>query len=400
MSPRVEDGTVTRIGNAVGVVRSVAETASDEQVTFLSAAVAYYAFVSLIPLLVLGVAVSTAVGSVGLVDAVVESMSQFLSTSGQEALRDTLTSDRGRASASVASLLLLTWSALKLFRGLDVAFSKVYGADEVESLPEQIVDALIVLVTVPLAVAAAVVLAVVLPLLTVIPYVTAISGLTLPIALALVFLPAYYVFPDVDMTVREALPGAVFAAIGWTLLAQGFRLYTAYAGGGEVYGILGGALLLVTWLYFGGIVITLGAVFNAVLSDRHGDDDSPEPEREPPNEAPDVAELGAEIEELRAELDAKTVSKSELQADLKQYVRQRLRRGKARGWGPYLVLLYGTAMTVGAFVYLSGGWAILAMLVVWLSTLGLYVLMVLFGVGFSAIGLPGRVADRWRSWRQ
>jgi len=399
MSPRVEVGTVTRIGNAVAVARSVAETANDEQVTFLSAAVAYYAFISLIPLLVLLVAVSTAAGGVEFVDRLVASMDQFLTSSGREALREAFSSDRGRVGATVVSVLLLVWSALKLFRGLDVAFSEVYGAEEIESLPEQVVDALVVLLTLPLAVAAAIAVTVIVPYLAVIPYVTAITNLTLPITLTLVFLPAYYVFPDIDVTVREALPGAAFAAVGWTLLAQGFRAYAAYAGDGELYGILGGALLLVTWLYFGGIVITLGAVLNAVLSGRHEADDSPDAEAEPPNEAPDVAELGAEVEELRAELDAKTVSRSELRADLKQYVRQRLRRGKARGWGPYLVLLYGTLMTVGAFVYLDGGWAILAMLIVWLSTLGLYTLMVLFGVGVSAVGLPGRVADRWRSWR-
>jgi len=56
-------------------------------------------------------------------------------------------------------------------------------------------------------------------------------------------------------------------------------------------------------------------------------------------------------------------------------------------------------MTIGAFAFLSGGWAILAMVVVWLSTLGLYTLMVLFGLAGSAFGLPGRVSDRLRSWR-
>jgi hypothetical protein len=53
-------------------------------------------------------------------------------------------------------------------------------------------------------------------------------------------------------------------------------------------------------------------------------------------------------------------------------------------------LLYGTAMTIGAFELLSGGWAILAMIVIWLSTLGLYVLMVLFGLGIAALSAPGR----------
>jgi hypothetical protein len=88
----------------------------------------------------------------------------------------------------------------------------------------------------------------------------------------------------------------------------------------------------------------------------------------------DPAELEAlrdEIDAVAADLEEVSVAREDLESDLRQYVRWRQRRGHARGWGPYLVLLYGTFMTLGAFYFLSGGVAILAMLVVWLSTLGL-----------------------------
>ncbi|MFB6197034.1 MAG: ribonuclease BN, partial [Halobacteriaceae archaeon] len=76
--------------------------------------------------------------------------------------------------------------------------------------------------------------------------------------------------------------------------------------------------------------------------------------------------------------------------------RAQSRISHARGWGPYLIILYGTAMTVAAFTYLEGGWAILAMVVIWLSTLGLYVLMIIVGISVSALHLPGRL----REWIQ
>jgi YihY family inner membrane protein len=389
---------VTRIGSAVGVAREVLAEARDEQITFLSAAIAYYAFVSIVPLLLLSVAISTAIGGAELADAVVGWLDQFLTESGRNAVRDALTNARGRTGATVVSLLLLGWSGLKLFRGLDVAFSHIYGVETAEPFLRQLFDALVVLLAIPFAFAASIVVAVVVPVFGLIPYVNVASTVTLVVSLTLVFLPTYYVFPDVSMTVREALPGALFAAVGWTVLAQVFRLYAANVDSFELYGLLGAALLLVTWLYFSGIVITLGAIFNAVLAGRN-DDETDDASPEPPTEAPDVAELGAEVAALREELDAKTVSKSELEGELKQYVRSRMRSGKARGWGPYLVLLYGTAMTIGAFAFLGGGWAILAMLVVWLSTLGLYTLMVLIGLGVNAVGLPGRITDRVRSWR-
>jgi hypothetical protein len=39
------------------------------------------------------------------------------------------------------------------------------------------------------------------------------------------------------------------------------------------------------------------------------------------------------------------------------------------------------------------------MFVIWLSTLGMYVLMVLVGAGLSLLGIPGRLRDRIGDWR-
>jgi Flp pilus assembly protein TadB len=108
----------------------------------------------------------------------------------------------------------------------------------------------------------------------------------------------------------------------------------------------------------------------------------------------DVAALREDVAAFADEVEERTVDRDALEDELKRYVRRRQRRGHARGWGPYLVLGYGTAMTLGAFFLLSGGWAIAAMVVVWLSTLGLYVLFVLVGFVSSTLSFPGRLRDR------
>ncbi|WP_435077004.1 ribonuclease BN [Halococcus sp. AFM35] len=113
----------------------------------------------------------------------------------------------------------------------------------------------------------------------------------------------------------------------------------------------------------------------------------------------DVEALREDVVAFADEVEDRIIKRDTLESDLKKYIRKRQRRGHARGWGPYLVLLYGTVMTVGAFAYLNGGWAILAMLVVWLSTLGLYVLMVLVGLVGTAVGAPGRLTERVRDFR-
>ncbi|WP_267640990.1 ribonuclease BN [Haloarchaeobius amylolyticus] len=115
-----------------------------------------------------------------------------------------------------------------------------------------------------------------------------------------------------------------------------------------------------------------------------------------------VAELREELESFEDDVESRTVDRDEVESDLKRYVRRKLRRGHARGWGPYLVLLYGTAMTLGLLYApkMDGDfWVVFAMIVIWLSVLGLYVLFVIVGVTFSVLGVPGRLRDRVQEWR-
>jgi YihY family inner membrane protein len=434
----------------------VAAVRSD-QVTFIAASLAYYAFVSLLPLLLLAVAAASLFGGPELADAVAARVSAALGEQAGALVVDALTSSAGRSGATAVGLAVLLWSGLKLFRGLDVAFATVYRLPGPGSLLEQVRDGLTALGAVGVGVGVTVVVGAAIArfesVLGAVPLVNAVGTLVLVFSLTLALFPLYYVVPDQPVGVREALPGALFAAVGWTALQTGFRVYAANAGSFQAYGVLGGALLLVTWLYFGGLILLIGGVLNAVLagvidpdegvdplpdanpnagtapapadretgelspmrehdslmSDSPGDgpgDRQPDGDRDRGRER-DREELEAELEELRQQLRAfeddvedRTVHRDEIEGELKRYVRSRLRRGKARGWGPYLVLLYGTAMTLGAFFYLSGGWAVLAMIVVWLSTLGLYVLFVLVGLGLNAAGVPGRLVDRVRRFRR
>jgi membrane protein len=57
-----------------------------------------------------------------------------------------------------------------------------------------------------------------------VPLVGVLGPLLLVAVLAVTFLPMYYVLPPVEVSVREVLPGAVAAAVGWVVLQTGFRL--------------------------------------------------------------------------------------------------------------------------------------------------------------------------------
>jgi YihY family inner membrane protein len=393
-------------GRSSGVVSTVGDVwraAREQEITFLAAGVAYYAFVSIFPLVLLALAAATAVGGEQLADRVVAATQQYVSPTGQNLIVEAITNAQGQGVASAFSVLLLLWSGLKLFRGLDEAFSLVYDVTAAETLLDTLRDAVVVLVAIVLAAAAVVGLGAVLPaVLPDVPFAGVIGVLAIIPLLVLLFFPIYYVFPDVEMEPREALPGAALAGVSWTVLVGGFRVYAGSAGTVSLYGAVGGVILFITFLYVASTVIILGAVVNAVLAGRYGDEEESESDEEveePSGPAPDIGRLAAKLRAVESELDEKTMRRADLEADLKQYVEQRLNRGRVRGWGPYLVLLYGTAMTLGAFYWLEGGWSILAMLVVWLSTLGLYVVMLFVGVGVGALGVPGKAVDWVKSLR-
>ncbi len=250
----------------VNVARRVVERGRDEQVGFLAAAIAHYAFVSLVPLLLVVLAVGTWAGGEELARALVERVGTFLSPSGQDLFRSALTSPSGRGPAGVVGLVGLLWATLKVFRGLDIAFSRLYGTAGEKGLPGQLWNGLIVLVSVGFGVVAVSVASATVALVGT-GLLQALPPLTLAATLVVVLFPLYYVFPDTSMSARDALPGAVLAAGGWTVLATAFGVYTSVAGSFALYGVLGAVLLLVTWLYLGALVVLLGALLNIALDE-------------------------------------------------------------------------------------------------------------------------------------
>jgi membrane protein len=413
-----------RVNRTLAVGWTLTRVVRESQLTLLSAAIAYYAFASLLPLLLLALSIASAVGGEALADAVVTQLSGALTPSGETLVRNTLTDARGRSGVTVVGIAILLWSSLKLFRGLDTAFSMIYGTEQDATLLTQIHNAVAALLAVGMAISATVLAGIAAGVVGLsIAGIPTIIGL--PVVLTVAFLPLFYIFPDVEMGVRDALPGTVFAAIGWAVLGAAFQVYAAGARSAVLYGVLGGVLLLVTWFYIGGIVLLLGAVLNGVLAgdvgnegieDRQlqqgrlrdteqrmsdsGADDAADGTGESGQDDVNVAELRAEIDALEEQIDDRTLHRDEIERDLKRYVRKRVRRGHATGWGPYLVLLYGTVMTLGAFYFLSGWVAMLSMIVIWLSTLGLYALMLLVGVTVNAAGVPGKLLDAVRDFRR
>ena len=81
----------------------------------------------------------------------------------------------------------------------------------------------------------------------------------------------YFLAPNVKQSFASSLPGAVFSVIGWILLSDGLSLYfEKFAHLNKTYGVLGGGIALLVWLYWSSFVILLGAELNSEILQLRG----------------------------------------------------------------------------------------------------------------------------------
>lgn len=68
-------------------------------------------------------------------------------------------------------------------------------------------------------------------------------------------------------SLTEALPGALTAAVGWTVLLTAIRFYAGNAPQYALYGVLSGIIIILTSFYLGAIILMIGAIVNTVSAD-------------------------------------------------------------------------------------------------------------------------------------
>jgi membrane protein len=250
------------------ILRAILHEVRTEKLTFLAGSIAYHAFVSILPLLLLVLTVVERTQNLTLRTSVLRIMEAVLTRQASDVLQRGLAD--ADTSVSIIGVVFLVWGALRIFRGLDTAFSDIYETEAANTFLDQLGDGLLLLVTVALAIIAVSIsrnaLASVVggPLAPVLRTTVTVAGLFVVLS------PMYYVFPDTDVSVAEIVPGTTFAAIGLTVA---HFLFTTFKAGGTGGNLIASILVLLTWLYITSLVILLGVSINAVLSNRSADVD-------------------------------------------------------------------------------------------------------------------------------
>lgn len=248
-------------------VRSVVRRGREKEVSFLAASVAFYAFFSVVPLIILALAAASFVGGEAFEESVVTLVGTYLSSEGETVVAEALASPAGRLGASAVGLVALTWGALKVFRAVDIAFDSIYEAENSTSIPRRLANAAVVLTAIAAGAVLMVGVRVVFALLDV-PYAGAVGWLVMVVGLVAALLPVYYIMPPERVSARGVLPGTATAVVGWLLLQVLFGVYASVAFRYQAYGFLGAVLLFLLWLYSGATVLLVGAVVNTVVAEK------------------------------------------------------------------------------------------------------------------------------------
>lgn len=93
-------------------------------------------------------------------------------------------------------------------------------------------------------------------------------------SLAIIFLGfvlLYRLVPRCEVLFRDIWPGALIAAVAWTLAKEGFAFFlgSSFANYSAVYGTLGTVIALLTWIYISSVIVLVGAEFAAETARVH-----------------------------------------------------------------------------------------------------------------------------------
>lgn len=246
--------SVAGLREAVALLR----VAYDRDVKYPAAALAYYAFVSLVPILMLSIAVF---GS-GLGARIEAAMRLYLTPPARELFMEAIVSVSGRTGGVLLSMAVLVWTGWNVTIGFQTVVDRIERVDE-DPQASRLLRGTVILASLVLAGAVIVATSVIsLRMLDGIVINVFLAGVALLAALTGIFLPLYYVPSRTLMSLGEAAPGAFVAATGWTVLHVFMRLYVDLAPQYAIYGTLSGVLLLLTSLYVAAMLLTFGVVVN------------------------------------------------------------------------------------------------------------------------------------------
>jgi membrane protein len=241
---------------------------------------AYYSMLAVAPLLILLIAAIAHLPLEGVLDSFLDGVGRTMPEQARDVIARQIDDIQVRSSVSLVSLALvvLAFAGSNLFLTMARGLNTAYGITERRRLWR--VRALALAVTIAMFVMALTVVTMLvvgpmvsqtlvdqtdLPIPSYIVY-RSVRWIVVSLGLLLSVSAVYALAPSARLKWRPFSPGSVVATSGWVVTSLGCRFYVAHlARHDQIYGTLGGVIVLMIWLYLTGSVLLLGGLIDSVI---------------------------------------------------------------------------------------------------------------------------------------
>lgn len=259
---------------------AVKDEIGENNVSIVSAGVAFYAFLAVFP------AIGALVSIYGLamdpqsLQGQLENISQVMPEQAFEIieaqLKDLVSTSGSALSWSLAiGILLSIWSANKgtksLFTGIDIAYDT---KDDRGFIKQNALTLLFTFGAILLLIISLAIIVLWPVFIDKIPISSTLKGVLtwlrwlILAALVVFFLAAVYRYAPAKRTpeFKWVIPGALLATVLWVIASWGFSFYVKNFGSyGEVYGSISAVVVMLLWLFITSFIILIGAELNSEI---------------------------------------------------------------------------------------------------------------------------------------
>jgi membrane protein len=257
---------------ALGVPIAVARKFFEDESINLAAVIAFWAFFSIFPLLLIFVTLLGYVLPPSLQGDVLRSAANFFPLLSTDSI--------GRLSGQwwtlVVGILSALWSGSFVVIAIQSAFNSVWEIPHAQrpSFGAQIKRGLFALGAIALGLVGSTVISSYLTATatgTGLGVVARLTGYLIAVALDVgLFIVAFHLLTDRDVSTRDVLPGALLSGIVFWLLQQlsSLIIFRYLHNAERIYGSYATVITMLTWFYLQSVVTLLGAQLNVVLKER------------------------------------------------------------------------------------------------------------------------------------
>jgi YihY family inner membrane protein len=267
-------------GGVLGIIRLTIERFTEERGAETAASLAYYAFFSIFPMLLVFIVIGSFFVDAEVVQIQLLTVLEGIVPAAEDLVIQNINHVlRLRGAVTFVALLSLVWSATSVFNILARNINRAFPQAGLLNFFKGRLRALVIFFSIGLLLLLSLAVSTLIGLIPVIEIpingfylhetiIWQIGGFLVPVFVNWIMFGALYQWvPTVDVSRRASFFGGLIAAVAWVLLNNGFTWYLS-SGLSQyqlVYGSLGTIVALFFWVYLTAIIVLVGAHLTAAI---------------------------------------------------------------------------------------------------------------------------------------